>query len=236
MSTRNFRRLTGSLLILGAALVNVPYAALIARFDYPDILRAPVDVILTRFQAGGPSLILTWLAFAWVGLPMLVGAILLKRVLADEDSPFIDVATTIAVIGFVVQVVGLLRWVFVVPVLARVYTDPSTSLIGKEALSAAFTAVHQYGGVALGEHLGQFFIILWMSMICGIIYRSRLFARWIAFLGWFASIVYLLAQGDLLATAIPGFPMVEWAGLVGSLLWLVWMIVMGLSLILRRAD
>jgi len=125
MSETNFRKLTGIFFIVGAILVNIPYTLLIVNFDYPDILRQPTAEILTKFHAGGDALIYTWLAFAWVGLPILLGAVMLKRVLEKEDSPFLETATTLGVIGFVVQLIGLLRWVFVVPVLARLFTDPT---------------------------------------------------------------------------------------------------------------
>ena len=236
MSTKYFRQLTGLFLITGAVLVNIPFTLLIINFDYPDILRAPADQILTQFQAGGNALIHTWLAFAWVGLPMLFGAVMLKRILEPENSKFLETATTIGIIGFVVQVVGLLRWVFVIPVIARLYTSPATSSATKASLSAMFLVIHQYGGVVLGEHIGQLFIIIWMSMISAIIYRSSLFSKWIAWLGWVASAVYLLNQTELLATAIPGFPVVGWAGLVGSLFWLFWMVMMGVYLIRNKSE
>ena len=231
MSEKTFRKLAGIFFIVGAILVNIPYTLLIINFDYPDILRLPAAEILTRFQAGGSALIYTWLAFAWVGLPMLLGAIMLKRILADENAPFLETATTLGVIGFIVQVVGLLRWVFVVPVLARLFTDPTTDPVTKAALPLVFSAVHQYGGVILGEHLGQFLIILWMSMLSGILYKSKRFSKWVAYLGWIASAMYILAQTELLATAIPSFPVIGWAGLYGSLLWLLWMIVVGVYLV-----
>ncbi|MDP1715221.1 MAG: DUF4386 domain-containing protein [Anaerolineales bacterium] len=231
MSTKQFRQLTGLFFILGAILINIPYTLLIINFDYPDILRFPVEEILTKFQAGGSTLIYTWLAFAWVGLPMLFGMIMLKRVLEKENSPFLETATTIGVIGAIVQVIGLLRWVFVVPIISRLYTDPSTASATKESLSALFMAVHQYGGVILGEHIGQIFTILWSTMISVIIYRSSLFNKWVAWLGWVASTIYLLAQTELFATVIPDFPVLDWAGLYGSLLWLVWVIILGTHLV-----
>jgi hypothetical protein len=43
--------------------------------------------------------------------------------------------------------------------------------------------------------------------------------------------VYALAQGELLATAMPGFPYWGDAGLVGSLMWLGWLIALGVTLI-----
>jgi len=67
-------------------------------------------------------------------------------------------------------------------------------------------------------------------MISAILYKSPLFAKWIA------SAVYLLAQTELFATTISDFPVISWAGLYGSLLWLLWMIVVGVYLIKNRVD
>src|SRR3972149_11565194 len=202
MSETNFRKLTGIFFIVGAILVNVPYTLLIVNFDSPDILRQPTAEILTRFHAGGDALIYTWLAFAWVGLPILLGAVMLKRVLEKEASPFLETATALGVIGFVVQLIGLLRWVFIVPILARLFTDPGTDSATQASISAVFIAIHQYGGGGLGENIGQFFTIVWMSLISGVIYRSKMFSKWVAWLGWFASAVYLLAPTEVFATAI----------------------------------
>ena len=68
-------------------------------------------------------------------------------------------------------------------------------------------------------------------MLSGILYKSKRFSKWVAYLGWIASAVYILAQTELLATAIPSFPVIGWAGLYGSLLWLLWMIVVGVYLV-----
>ena len=87
MSTKQFRQLTGLFFIIGAILINIPYTLLIMNFDYPDILRAPTAEILTKFQAGSSPLIYTWLAFAWVGLPILFGMIMLNQILGKEKSP-----------------------------------------------------------------------------------------------------------------------------------------------------
>jgi hypothetical protein len=236
MSTKQFRQLAGLFFVLGAVLINIPYTLLIVNFDYPDILRAPVDQILTQFQAGGNPLIYTWLAFAWVGLPILFSMIMLNQILEKEKPSFLETATTIGVIGGIVQIIGLLRWVFVIPIIARLYADPGTATATKESLSALFMVVHQYGGVILGEHIGQFFSIIWMSMISAIIYKSPLFAKWIAWLGWIASAMFILAQTELFATVIPGFPVISWAGLYGSLLWLFWIIVVGVYLIKNKSE
>jgi hypothetical protein len=235
MKAQQFRRITAGLLILGAVVVNVPYTLLMMNFDYPDILREPAGEILTRFAAGGPGLIWTWLAFAWVGLPILLGILRLPRALAggDASSPGRatgEMAMFFGAAGAVAQIIGLLRWPFVVPSLARLYTSTEATPVTREAVVAVFQAVHQYGGVVLGEHIGQTFTILWMILLSVSLLQQRKVSRWLPLAGFAAAGVYALAQGELLATAIPGFPVLAPAGLVGSLMWLGWLVALGIEL------
>lgn len=230
MSIKRTRQTTGLLLILGAILVNLPYSMLIVNFDYPDILRRPAGEILERFAAGGSSLVWTWLAFAWVGLPILIGILLLPKAIGDDSLPG-RAALFFGSVGAFAQMAGLLRWPFVVPVLARLYNAPQASEATREAVEVVFQAVHHYGGVVMGEHIGQTFTILWMALLSAGMLRSRLFPRWLPIAGFIAAIVYTLAQGELLAIAVPGFPVWDLAGLIGSLLWLAWLIALGVLLI-----
>jgi len=141
---------------MGAPLwFNATLALLGKRFDYPEILRRPTSEILERFRAGGPSLILLWWAFMLSGLLLIAGAVLLGQVLGFGD--IVPVATTIGVLAGLVQMLGLLRWVYVVPGLARTYANPTFELEQREVHAAVFRALHQYLGVGLGEHLGYLF-------------------------------------------------------------------------------
>lgn len=236
MNPIKHRRLTGLLFILGAVLVNVPYTLLILNFDYPTILREPAGTILTQFQAGGAGLIFTWLAFAWSGLPLLAAMVFVQKLVERENTPYLGFATVMGVAGGIAQIVGLLRWAFVVPGLAAAYTAPGATEAAQESAVLMFQALHQYGGVVLGEHIGQGFTIVWMVLVSVAMLRSPLFKPWLGWLGLVASAVYALAQTELVATVVPGFPVVPDMGLYGSLLWLVWMIAMGTSLVTRRSD
>lgn len=230
------RRLTGILFILGAVLVNVPYALLIKNFDYPDILREPIGHLLTRYHEGGAGLLFTWLAFAWAGIPLLFAIVMLQKILEREDTPYLVCGTVAGIIGVLAQMIGLLRWTFVVPVLARTYADPLASDAAKGSAAIVFQAVHQYGGVVLGEHIGQTFTIIWMLVISSAMFRSDLFRPWLAWFGILAAAVYSFAQTELLATVIPDFPLVPEAGLIGSLLWLLWMIILGIFLVRAQTS
>src|SRR5512145_301187 len=118
--------LVGVLFIAGVILLNIPYALLMMNFEYTNILRQPAGYILTQFAAGGNTMIWTWLAFAWTGLPILFGMILLPDVLDEEQASLAKLATTLGIIAAIVQMVGLLRWSFVVPVLANAYVDAAS--------------------------------------------------------------------------------------------------------------
>ena len=60
--------------------------------------------------------------------------------------------------------------------------------------------------------------------------KNKSFPTWFSIAGFAAAIVYVLAQGELLATVMPGFPVWDPAGLVGSLMWLTWMVILGIFL------
>jgi hypothetical protein len=66
-----------------------------------------------------------------------------------------------------------------------------------------------------------------------IILHSRVLPRWLGITGLVVSGIYLLNQGDILATAVPGFPVWDLAGLLGSTGWGLWVAALGV-VILRR--
>lgn len=222
-------KLIGYLLIAGAIGVLIPYTILTITFNYPDILRQDSATILTEFQKGGTSLIFTWLAFALLGIPLLIAYSLIGQKL-EPKMPHSRWVTTIGIISGVVQIIGLLRWVFVVPVLATEFvstTNPAT----QEAIKISFKVVHQFGGVLLGEHLGQLFTVIWTVFISAALLKEHLISKWLAWLGFIASAIYFLAQAELFATVIPTFPVIDIAGFLGSTAWLIWLILVGVKFI-----
>jgi hypothetical protein len=63
--------------------------------------------------------------------------------------------------------------------------------------------------------------------------RSRVLPRWIGVSGLAGSALYLTNQGDILATAVPDFPVWSLGGLIGSTSWGLWVAALGLVLLLR---
>jgi hypothetical protein len=57
--------------------------------------------------------------------------------------------------------------------------------------------------------------------------------RWLGITGLVVSALYLANQGDILATAVPGFPVWDLAGLLGSTGWGLWVAALGVTLLRR---
>jgi hypothetical protein len=231
------RRVTGWLLVLGAVSFAVAATILSSTFNWPDILREPPDVVLPEFVDGGASLVWTWFAVAWTYAILLVPILLLPAALGRRDDPVLRAATFVGAASVLLGLIGFLRWVFVVPPLADTYVagDPTT----KAAVAAAWMAQHQFGGALLGEHLGQLLAIGWSITISVLILRTGILWRWVGWFGLVASVLYLFNQGDILATAVPGFPVFDLAGFIGSSLWAIWLIALGVAVLrgpLRRLD
>src|SRR5829696_6613496 len=188
------RRATGWLLVVGAVAFAVAATLLSSTFEWPDILREPPEVVLPAFVAGGTSLVWTWFAVAWTYGILLAPILLLPAALGRRDDPVLRAATYVGAASVLLSLIGFLRWVFVVPPLARSYVggDPVT----QAAVDAAWTAQHQFGGALLGEHLGQLLVIGWSATLSMVILRTGVLPRWLGISGLAVSVVYLLNQGD----------------------------------------
>jgi Domain of unknown function (DUF4386) len=66
-----------------------------------------------------------------------------------------------------------------------------------------------------------------------IVLRTRVLPRWFGAAGLIVSALYLLNQGDILATALPNFPVFDIAGLIGSTGWGLWIAALGITLLFR---
>ena len=141
-------KVIGLLLILGAVGVFIPYTILTIIFDYPDILRQDPGFILTKFHEGGASLIFIWFLFAILGIPLIIAYILIGQKLENKLS-FVRWATTLGVISGIAQIIGLLRWTFVVPILSSNFVT-AVNEGSKESIKTVFQ---------LGERLLDGFIV-----------------------------------------------------------------------------
>ena len=206
---------------------NVFYLLLGWRFSYPGILRQPTDVILSKFRAEGSGLVLLWWFFALGALAFIPIAVLSAQLIPDPTLALF--AVVVGVTAALVQALGLLRWVFLVPYLAReaeAGADPKT-------VDLVFQSFHRYLGVTVGEHLGYLGTGIWTVLFAvGLQLGGNSVA--ITIPGYIIGAMLLLGSLEFVGP----FEKNGWrlAGIlvpVGYILWSIWLIVIGVVLLLE---
>jgi hypothetical protein len=219
-------QLTGILLIAVPVMFNVIFFQLQRAFEYPDILRRPTSEILTRFHEGGRRLVALWYSFVVSSLLFLPVAILIPQVLAPDDRLFVIAATTFGVLAGLVQVLGLIRWPFLVPHLARAYSSPTSTQATRDAIDLVFQAFHRYAGAALGEHLGYLFTSIWIILVAVAMAHSPLFPAWLGWVGIIPATGIFLGLFEEV-----GFKPAGAINAISYILWSVWLVAAGLVLL-----
>jgi len=222
------------LLIAVPIAFNLAFFELGRTFDYPGILREPADVILRRFAAGGAPLVLRWQALLLAAVAMLPLVVLLAVVLSAPAA-----LTTLAiVIGFaagLVQSLGLVRWPFAVPELARRHAAAggASGAATRETIEVVFATMHRLLGVGIGEHLGYLLTGAWTIVVAASIVSTTAVAPWLGWLGLPIGGALLIgslefvgsnerAGWSVAATIVP-FAYVAWS---------LWLIALGISIVL----
>jgi hypothetical protein len=224
----NLTQVTGALLIFLPIAFNVIFFLLQRTFEYPDILRKPTGYILSQFQEGGSRLILTWYSFALTGLLFIPMAVLVNQVFAPEQLPYMALAVTVGVLAGLVQFLGLIRWTFLVPYLAKTYFEPDASQATRDSIAIVFQAFHRYAGMAIGEHLGYLCTSVWTALIALALTQSSQFNSW---LGWAGLIPAIGIFVGLFEEA--GFKPAAAINAISYILWSIWLIVVGVVFLLH---
>jgi hypothetical protein len=225
--------LTGLLLLVLPVAYNVLYTLLARGFDYPDILRQPTVEILERFTAGGSRLVLIWWGFAMSAVLLAPAVVLVSATLADADPTVLALATAIGLLAALVQFLGLIRWPFAVPHLARLAGDPATTPATREAIEVVFQTLNRYLGVAVGEHLGYLLTSGWTALAGVALIQSDVLHPLFGVVGLLLAPLFVLGSLEFVGP----FEVRGWR-LAGTLVpfayigWSVWLLALGIGLLI----
>lgn len=173
-----------ALLIVVPLAFNAAFLELGRVFDYPNVLRMPPDEILRRFAAGGTGLLLRWQALLLSALAMLPLVALLAVVLG-ASAPLTVTSVVVGSAAALVQAVGLARWPFVVPELARRYVaaDGPDAEATRRTIEVIFATLHRLLGVGIGEHLGYLLTGAWTLLVAASILSTAVLPSWLGLIG-----------------------------------------------------
>jgi hypothetical protein len=219
--------LAALLLVLVPIAFNVTFFLLQRAFDYPDILRQPTDHILRRFKEGGAPLRRLWYAFALSAVLFTPVPVLVQQVFGPNAPWYLVVGTVIGVLAGLVQFLGLIRWSFLVPSLADIYTDPGSTQSTRDSAAVVFQAFHRYVGVAVGEHLGYIFTSTWTILLCIAVIQTEVVNP---LLGWLGIIPAIGVFAGVFEET--GFKTAGAINAISYILWCLWLIAFGIALLL----
>lgn len=225
---------TAILLIAVPVAFNVAFFELGRAFDYPGILRKPPEEVLRRFASGGSGLVLRWQALVMSALGLLPLVPLLAVVLG---APPALTATTIVVgvAAALVQVIGLVRWPFAVPELARRYVaaEGPDAEAEQHAISVVFATLNRLLGVGIGEHLGYLLTGLWTLLVGASILSTAVLPGWLGLLGIPIGLALLVGSLEFVGRNEPhGLALVGKIIPIAYIAWSLWLVAAGVLLLI----
>lgn len=216
-------RTTGSLLVAIPLGFTAGFTGLQMTFEYPDILRHPAGEVLTRFAGAGADLHVYWYAMMAAAIALIPAAIGLGLKLWERDRFLAALSIGAGVLAGLVQALGLLRWVLLVPALAASYVAPDATDASRQMAAALFDAANHYLGMGVGEHLGYFFTGAWTLAVGGLIWRQHPIV---------AAAGALIAVGVLSGMVEPfGVPAAGAINSISYTVWALWSLVLGVTVL-----
>jgi Domain of unknown function (DUF4386) len=215
--TSTSARVAAASLTLASLLAIAGFTVLGIVFEYPQILEEPTSDVLSLFRDNQTS-VTTWFLVLVVSAALMAPAgIALGRLAGGRLGRWIAVA---GIAAATVQVVGLQRWVTLVPGIARDALDPGA----REDAEARFELWHLLLGKVVGETIGYALTAVFTVLVVHALRRTVL-PRWAAVIGYTAAA--LIVTG----IAVPLVPAASLTNFAGYVVWCAWLLLVSWLLV-----
>ena len=211
------------MLIVAAVVTNVAFTVLGTVFNYPDVLKDPVEEILAAFRANQTT-VTAW--FALMALSAALMAPIAVGVGRLSNHPAMRAAVPVGIAAAIVQVIGLARWPLLVPGFAADAASADAAVAA--AARDSFLLAHHILGKLIGETFGYLLTGAWTLLV--VIALRRSFAGpWFRLLGAVSAV--LIVAGALSPLNLP---LIDDANFFGYVLWSVWLVIFAVLLLIGR--
>lgn len=131
-----------------------------------------------------------------------------------------------------VQFLGLVRWPFLVPYLARAAAEPDASPARREAVDVVFQSFNRYLGVAVGEHLGYGLTGAWTILAGATLTQTSAVPGWVGVIGIVIGPVLMVCSLEFVGGHEPtGWKLAERLTPPTYIAWSLWLIATGVALV-----
>ena len=230
-AVRTISLITATMLISQFILMFAAFFILGAAINWPASLGEPAETILPLIVEQANAVALGYSSY-FISALLLAPIATLIYVLGRESNgrTLLLVAAAFGVLASFAKLLGIGRWLLMMPTLAQTYVDPNASEATRAAISVLFQAFNNYAG-GIGELVGVVLLSgLWTLLVSIALLRgNQLAPRW---MGW-----YGVVAGIMLLAALPEAYGVDTGLLVviQGFAWQFWLLFLGFFLLRRRS-
>jgi hypothetical protein len=160
-------------------------------------------------------------------------AVLLGQVLGRDGLAIVPTATVVGVLAAVLRFLGLARWPFLVPTLARTHDDPTASEATRETTVVVFESFHTYLGVAIGDCLGYLFTGAWTVLVAIAMLQSSAFDAWLAWPGIAIGLALIVGSLEFVGPfEEKGWKLAGTIVPIAYITWSLWLVISGVVLLI----
>lgn len=227
------KNVTGWLLIVQLLVfLSAPIGLGIA-IGWPASLDEPASVVLPLIRDNRTVVNIGYFGYFISSLLLIPIALLLRGLLqtSAKNDRLLLVAAGIGALAGAFKMIGILRWFTVMPFLADSYVNSSTTAGTREALTVAYDAFNKYGG-GIGETLGvTLFGGLWTVLVATVILGGSRLPKWLGIFGLIAGVGLLVGLVEIFGLALPGIFLT-----LNGVVWQLWMLTLGITLLVSRGK
>jgi hypothetical protein len=160
--------------------------------------------------------------------------VVLLALVLDAAPALTALSIVVGAAAALVQALGLARWPFAVPELARRYvtTDPGDTAT-RETIEVVFATLHRLFGVAIGEHLGYLFTGIWTLLVAASILTTAVLPAWLGIAGVPIGAALLVGTLEFVGrNERDGWTVAGTIVPIAYLAWSAWLIALGVFLLI----
>jgi hypothetical protein len=147
-------------------------------------------------------------------------------------------AVTSIVVGVaaaLVQAIGLVRWPFAVPELARRYAsaDGPEAAATRQSIEIVFVTMHRLSGVGIGEHLGYLLTGAWTLLAAASILTASLVPGWLGVIGLPIGLALVIGSLEFVGRSEErGWALAGAIVPIAYVAWSAWLVALGVAIAL----
>ncbi len=225
--TKKDFKMTGAIFVGFMVIFMVGYFLLSSAFGFPDILREEASIRFTLFDENRALIVPGYYILCITAVIQIFLAVLWYHITRTDKLS--DLFTLVAGITCgIFQILGFYRWIAYVPMLSDTYKAGEMS---DETIFFFEKFGNTYLGMTVGEHLGNFFLALWLIGIAVTLKQVKFVGKPLKIMTLVSGLMMFLLSYESLGG---GFAVLEVITLPAWGLYYTWILMIGISLLYTK--